>query len=161
MKRIYLTIVVRLNIILMWIFIHNHINYLFQARKVLIVLSVFLIFSSCIRDRVDTRKLSIINKSNTDIYWVRSENGKFQKSPLNDDVDIVYVNSIGLIRNRVPPWDITIENSKDNKLSFFIVIKDSVEKYGWDSVYKKSLFSKKYLIDIKFLKDTKWTIIYQ
>ena len=71
----------------------------FFSRKniVLFLLFTVLMLSSCVRDRVDTRKLSIVNESTTDIYWVRSESGTLKKTTRNDDVDLVKVNSIGLI----------------------------------------------------------------
>jgi hypothetical protein len=121
------------------------------------LLSTF-IFSSCVRDRVDTRTLVFINESTNDIYWIKSENGKFEKQFY--DAQIIETNTSGSIRNIRPPWDVTIEYSKDKKLSIYIVIKDSVDKYGWDNVYKKMMYSKKYLIDMQYLKDNKWTIVY-
>lgn len=132
-----------------------------QKNIVLFLLFIVLMLSSCFRDRVvDTRKLSVVNESETDIYWVRSESGTLKKTISNDDVDLVKVNSIGLVGNIVPPWDVTIANSKNKKLTIYIVIKDSVDKYGWANVYKKNKFSKKYLIDMQYLKDNKWTIVY-
>ena len=138
----------------------NSQSFLFRTKTVLILLFAVLMFSSCVRERVDTRKLSVVNESTSDIYWVRSENGALKKTNRNDDVDLVKVNSIGLIGNIVPPWDVTIGESKDKKLSIYIVIKDSVDKYGWNNIYKKNIFSKKYLIDMQYLEDNKWTIVY-
>jgi len=136
-------------------------HYFFSRNNnVLFLLFAVLMLSSCVRDRIDSRKLSVVNESTTDIYWVRSESGTLKKTNNNDDVDLVEVNSIGLIGNIRPPWDVTIQYSKDKKLSIYIVIKDSVDKYGWDFIYKRKLFSKKYLIDMQYLKDNKWTIVY-
>ncbi len=129
-----------------------------QTNKVLFLLLSALIISSCAKDRIDRRKIIIINESKNDIFWMKSENGKFEKQLY--DAEIVETNTSGSIGNIVPPWDVTIEYSKDKKLSIYIVIKDSVDKYGWDNIYKKNIFSKKYLIDMQYLKDNKWTIVY-
>lgn len=142
-------------------FTYNFYSFFSQTNIVIFILFAALIPSSCIKDKVDTRKLKIVNESITDIYWVKSESGEFKKNIYNDEVDIVMVNSIGSIGNLVPPWDVTIEESKDKKISIFIVHKDSVDKYGWDSVYKRKLYVKRYFIDMKYLEDNKWTIIYR
>ena len=139
-------------------FTSNYHCFLSRTKIVLILLFAFLMFSSCVRERVDTRKLILINESTSDIYWMKSENGKFKKQ-MYDPV-IVEPNTSGSIGNIVPPWDVTIEYSKDKKLSIYIVIKDSVDKYGLDNIYKKRIFSKKYLIDMQYLEVNKWTIVY-
>jgi len=160
MKRMIFLNISRSNFLRFDLFTSNSHSFLSRTKIVLILLFAFLMSSSCVRERVDKRKLSVVNESTTDIYWVRSENGILKKTNSDDDVDLVKVNSIGFIGNIVPPWDVTIEYSKNKKLSIFIVIKDSVDKYGWDNIYKKNIFSKKFLIDMQYLEDNKWTIVY-
>jgi len=133
-------------------------NLFLQTNKVLFLLLSALIISSCVKDRIDRRIIILINESKNDIYFLKSENDKFEKQLY--DAEIVETNTSGSIRNIRPPWDVTIEYSKNKKLSIYIVIKDSVDKYGWDNVYKKNIFSKKYLIDMQYLEDNKWTIVY-
>ena len=118
-----------------------------------------LMITSCMRDRVDNRSLSIINNSNETIYWIRLYNDKFEK-PENWDHDIILPTSNTYLIQPKPSWDDLIKSIEDGKLRIYIVNKDSVDKYGWDNVYKKSIFSKKYLIDMQYLKDNKWTIVY-
>jgi len=136
----------------------SYANLIIIMKLMITLLFAVLMLSSCVKDRIDRRKIVLINESKNDIYWMKSENGKFKKQ-LYDPV-IVEPNTSGSIGNIVPPWDVTIEYSKDKKLSIYIVIKDSVDKYGWDNIYKKNIFSKKYLIDMQCLEDNKWTIVY-
>ena len=124
-----------------------------------LIVILMLMITSCMRDRVDNRSLSIINNSNETIYWIRLYNDKFEK-PENWDSDIILPTSNTYLIQPKPSWDDLIKSIEDGKLRIYIVNKDSVNKYGWDNVYKKSIFSKKYLIDMQYLEDNKWTIIY-
>ena len=124
-----------------------------------LIVILMLMITSCMRDRVDNRSLSIINNSNETIYWIRLYNDKFEK-PENWDSDIILPTSNTYLIQPKPSWDDLIKSIEDGKLRIYIVNKDSVDKYGWDNVYKKNIFSKRYLIDMQYLEDNKWTIVY-
>ena len=124
-----------------------------------LIVILMLMITSCMRDRVDNRSLSIINNSNETIYWIRLYNDKFEK-PENWDHDIILPTSNTYLIQPKPSWDDLIKSIEDGKLRIYIVNKDSVDKYGWDNVYKKNIFSKRYLIDMQYLEDNKWTIVY-
>jgi len=123
------------------------------------IIVLMLTISSCMRDKVDNRSLSIINNSYETIYWIRLYNDKFEK-PENWDSDIILPTSNTYLIQPKPSWDDLIKSIEDGKLRIYIVNKDSVNKYGWDNIYKKNIFSKKFLIDMQYLEDNKWTIVY-
>jgi len=130
-------------------------------KNYIIIILFISIFSSCLRDRIDKRQLKIINTTSSDIYSIKSENGKLQKPYYNYYLDSIRADSTYFIENLFPSWNELIERSTDKKLTIFIIPKDSVYKYGWDKVYKNKIFIKRYLIDMKYLEDNKWTILYK
>jgi hypothetical protein len=121
-----------------------------------------LLLTSCVYgDRVDNRKIKINNNSTLDVYFVKSESGSLKKPFYDENTGVILRDSVGLVHSTTPSWDMLIDSSKDHKLSVFIVSKDSVDKYGWDYIYKKNIYIRRYLIDMNYLEKNKWTIVYK
>ncbi|MEY4037975.1 MAG: hypothetical protein RIR67_285, partial [Bacteroidota bacterium] len=43
---------------------------------------------------------------------------------------------------------------------YYIIKKDSVDKYGWKEIFKRNIYNKKYLFTIEDLDKINWTTTY-
>jgi|GEM_PF-3374527 len=118
-----------------------------------------LFLNSCVFDPVDKRKLKITNKSNEVVYMIRS-NSNLKPPDFNDDIDTIQIDSCILLR---PSgfWEESIKRSTDKRLKIYIIPKDTVLKYGLKAIYKKQIFAKRYLIDMDYLTNNNWAIVYK
>lgn len=133
---------------------------IFMGHKIrkLIKVSLFVLFvffnSSC--DPVDHRELKVRNNTNGDIYWLFSENGTFKKPYLRDDMDSIAIYKNGIISCFSPTWDERINRSTNKKLVLYIIMKDTVQKYGWEKTYELGKYYKKFIVDMNFLNKNIW-----
>ena len=104
-------------------------RYLSFCKVIILIQITILILNSCTCDRIDNRKIKVINESMSDIVWLKSSNKAFRKPKYNQDIDSVSIDSIGYISNIVPTWNELIEESKDKKIAIFIINNDSLKKY--------------------------------
>ena|SRR5690554_650601 len=148
--------------------------------KVFLSLTVVIfLFISCM-DKFDNRDITISNISSNDIIYSLSltdtvfdiEASKILKYEL-DGKDVLKVdishsfidslsrNKIDIIDRRPFDWKSYYDPyNKGNKMRLFIIKKDSVDKYGWEGIYKYNIYNKKYLLDIDDLDSLNWTIEY-
>ncbi len=135
----------------------------------------FFLFISCM-DKIDIRDIVVNNKSENDIIYSLSktdtvfdiEKSKIYKSEHGLEVDISHSfidslsrNKIDIIDRRPFDWKSYYDPyNTGNKMRLFIIKKDSVDKYGWEGIYKYNIYNKKYLLDIDNLDSLKWTIEY-
>lgn len=54
--------------------------------------------------------------------------------------------------DRPSHWDSYFESIPDKKIRLFIILKDSVDKYGWHKIFEKQLYKKKYELKIENLE---------
>jgi len=131
-------------------------------------------------DRIDIRDITINNKSENDIIYSLSKTDtvfdieaskilKYElegKNVLKVDVSHSFIDSISRnethkIDSRPFDWKSYYDPyDRGNKLRLFIIVKDSVDKYGWEGIYAKNLYNKKYTLDIDDLDSLNWTIEY-
>ncbi len=130
-----------------------------MKKKYLFLLS-FFIFFSCVKDRLEKRRISVQNNSSTSIYWVRSDDGIFKCPNLNDEIGSVEADSTGKVNNLVPNWEISIGRASNQKIKIFIVPIDTINKYGWEKVFQKNKYIKVYDINMDYLDKNNWTIAY-
>jgi hypothetical protein len=64
------------------------------------------------------------------------------------------------LKDKPRTWEGYISNSKNGKMRIFIVSKDSVNKYGWEILLTKNIYTKVFKMDMKDLEKDKWQIIY-
>ena len=122
--------------------------------KVCMVALFVFFYSSC--DPVDHRELKVRNNTKGDIYWLFSENGTFKRPYLRDDMDSIAIYKNGIISSFSPTWDERINRSTNKKLILYIVMKDTVQKYGWEKTYELSKYYKKLIVDMNFLDRNNW-----
>ena len=121
----------------------------------------FSLLASCIGHKTDGRYITTHNNSTNSIYCFYTENelnridsipnmGK-ESLPKEDVVSIIVL----------PFWEEYIKTCDNQKIRYYIVKKDSVDKYGWDKVFKKNIYNKKYLFTIEDLDKINWQIEYK
>lgn len=139
----------------------------------------FFLFISCM-DRIDIRDITINNKSENDIIYSLSKTDtvfdieaskilKYEldgKNVLKVDVSHSFIDSLSRnktheIDRRPFDWKSYYDPyDRGNKLRLFIIKKDSVDKYGWEGIYKYNIYNKKYTLDIDVLDSLNWKIEY-
>lgn len=147
-----------------------------KASKILLFF-ILLIFCSC--DKLDTRELIIKNSSDKIIYSILSENDSmnnsgfyyeyqdgFNESKRGDyDAPFIFEEIMNgkMVANSDRPryWDNYFQKLEDKKARLFIVEKDSVDKYGWKTIFAKNIYSKKYFITLEKLDSLNWQIEYK
>lgn len=151
-------------------------------KKVKIIV-ILLFLSSTIEgcmDSIDTRDLMVSNGSNKSIYSIISNNDDMFGSGYYDefrrDEKYVYTKKDSLFRfifeeiepntkyachDRPSYWETFIESTIDKKIRLFIISKDSVDKYGWNKIFKNQIYNKKYELTIEDLEAMNWKIDYK
>lgn len=107
----------------------------------------------------DYRTIKLVNNSDSAIYWVLSDS--FKKPYYDGDIDSLSIMNVDSIFCPDASWETVIKYSNEKKICIFILSNDSVQKYGLDSVFVKSNYKKKILVDIDYLEENNWTIIYR
>ena len=136
--------------------------------KTKIILFLFLInTSACVLDKNDRRNVLIVNKSDTPIYCFYSETNTFKYYyNLHEKLDfdsklMILPNSSDHLLDKPRSWDVSEEDSFDHRMRFFIITKDSVDKYGWEKVAENNIYTKRYEYNIEELDSLNWTIVYE
>ncbi|MBP1221911.1 hypothetical protein [Flavobacterium sp. 1355] len=146
--------------------------------KLKIFLSLFLLITFYACDKLDDRELLVKNNSDKTVYSIISENDSMYSSGFyyeyqegfdenkKGDYDAPFIfqkirkGETAANHDRPRYWDNYFNRLEDKQARLFIIQKDSVDKYGWKTIFKKNSYSKKYLITIKQLDSLNWTIEY-
>ncbi|MDD2797924.1 MAG: hypothetical protein PHV20_04965 [Bacteroidales bacterium] len=132
--------------------------------KKIVFVVVIVLFVSCL-EHVDTRKIRIINETNIPIYVFLSQTDSFVDPYLDYPVDTLlkYEKSVKEkvfnLRN-ITGWNSFIEESRESKMRVFLVLEDSVSRYGMKEVIRRNIYTKKYKLDIADLENFDWKIVY-
>ena len=123
----------------------------------------FSLFISCM-DITDGRCIITHNKSKNGIYcfYLDRELTKMDSLPKysfppyetkakDDDCNLIVK----------PRWEEYIKTCDNQKLRYYIIKKDSVDKYGWKEIFSKNIYNKKYLFTIEDLEKINWEIEYK
>lgn len=135
----------------------------------IITLLLFLIgFLSCIMDqKIDPRLLSIENKTNEGIFYFESQNDTinyiFKEEDVKRDSTVILERLIKRNESQgldcLGSWERHIEKCSNKKLKIFIIKNSLVEKYGWNNIIRKKLYSRKYSLDLSTIEQKEWTLI--
>lgn len=148
-------------------------------KNVIIYICLFILFTSCM-DKIDIREISVKNNTNDKIFYSLSnsdlvldiDSSMIFKDKINNleifklDISHSFIDSLTpkenhTISNRPIDWRSYFDPyNKGEKLRLFIISKDSVDKYGWEGIYAKNIYNKKYTLDIDDLDSLNWTIEY-
>lgn len=120
------------------------------------------LLTSCM-DVSDSRCILTHNKSNNTVYcfYLDRDLTKMDSLPKysfppheikakNEDCNLIVK----------PRWEEYIKTCDNKKIRYYIIKKDSVDKYGWEAIFKNDIYNKKYLFTIKDLDRLNWTINY-
>jgi hypothetical protein len=132
--------------------------------KNLKLFAIFLLslLSSCM-DITDSRCIITHNKSKNSIYcfYLEHELTKIDSLPKYSfppnetrakDEDRNFIVK--------PRWEEYIKTCDNQKIRYYIIKKDSVDKYGWQKIFSNNIYNKRYLFTIEDLDRLKWTITY-
>jgi len=130
-----------------------------------LLLSIML-FYGCVLDRIERREVKIINKSKDTIYCLISytnsiDNRYVKYDNYRLDRRFVDIDSSANVYDKPRDWDTYISNSDDSKMRLFIISKDSINKYGFEEVVNKNIYTKVYKLDIEDLNKMNWTVTYE
>lgn len=125
---------------------------------------ISLLFTSCL-EHIDTRKIKIVNQTNKSIYVFDSQNDTFTEPYINYSLDTLLKYEKSDMKNpfymrNVIGWNSYIEDSKEGKMRIFLVVQDSVDKYGMKEILQKNIYTKVYKVNLQDLKDCHWEITY-
>lgn len=136
----------------------------FQICLNFIIISTIL--NSCVVDTVDTR-LKFVNNSISPLFVHREFTlikdtminceGCYSKAKDNYfflPKDTTRISFHGIL------CDEFLKKNKNQILRVFVISKDSLLKYGWEEVKTKEIVLKRYDVDINYLYDHNWTIVY-
>ncbi len=131
-------------------------------RKIFIFITISIINISCM-DKYDNRVLLVENNSKENIYTLiyYDELNVYKSSPYEFSglfKDSLLLNTKKEI-NRPSDWK-SYSKILDNNIRLYIINKDSVDKYGWEGIYKHNIYNKKYLLDMDVLDSLNWKIEY-
>ena len=107
-----------------------------------IIMLIIFVFICC--DRIENRFLYIDNNSNSSIscFITKREFNLMKKGDYFLAVDLKE-NEKGNLNPVKPTWERFIEQCDNNKLHFYIVSVDSINKYGLNTVFKQNIYIKK------------------
>jgi len=76
------------------------------------------------------------------------------------DVNINESNSL-VLHGMKSRWEDYIEKRDSKKIRLYIIVKDSVDKYGMNNIFKKNIYNKKHLFTIEDLDKLNWVFAYK
>lgn len=130
-------------------------------RKIILALWSSLLLSCNSSER---GHVTIINNSESTIVCFLSEKDVIEMKGVFDmhSASEINKNDFAFIgpRTFLGKWKTFFEKCKDKKARLYIIAKDSVDKYGWDKIYEKGIYNKKYLMTIEDLNKIDWEITY-
>ncbi len=120
----------------------------------------FSVLISCIGHKTDGRYITTHNNSMNSIYafYTKKELNNINSIP-NMGKESLPKEDVINITGRIY-WEEYIKYCDNQKLRYYIIKKDSVDKYGWKEIFKKNIYNKKYLFTIEDLDKINWTITY-
>lgn len=130
-------------------------------KKFLTLIPLLILSLSC--DVTENRFVTINNNSKNNISCFIS------KVDLNHIKNISEMSSASEIKSNdfafLAPitrgtWEEYIEKCDAKKARIYIIVKDSIDKYGWENIYKNNIYNKRYIVTIQDLEKISWEIEY-
>jgi hypothetical protein len=130
-------------------------------KKISVVLFVLSLCAlSC--DIVESRALHVTNESKDEIFAFITK--KEIKTMVKSDIDngvTIKVNTENILTPGKPVWEKYIKRCKDEKLRVYIISVDSLDKYGWNDLFKKEIYIKKYYFTMDDLERINFHMTYK
>ncbi len=121
---------------------------------------VTFIFYCC--DIYESRGLYVVNKSNIKIcsFITKKEIKTMTKSDI-DNLVTIKSNEKDALSPGKHTWERCIKKCKDKKLRVYIISTDSIDKYGWNKIFKQEIYLEKYYFTIEDLEKMNFQIRYE
>ena len=131
--------------------------------KKLVSVILFFLLLSCM-DTTENRMITLYNKHREVCYCFFYNKELSSKGYYLDKhsfyPELVKQDSSCLLDIVRPRWEKYIDESSDKKLKIYVIEKDSVNKYGWENIFAKNIYNKKYNLTIDDLDEQDWKIYY-
>lgn len=117
--------------------------------KFILILSIPI---SCIGHKEDNRFIVTYNNSQKDVYCFFLEHELYNINDLSKfDISQKSVNPNKKSYDHVDKltWEKYIKTCDDQKIRYYIIKKDSVDKYGWKEIFKKNIYNKNIFLQLK------------
>lgn len=129
------------------------------------LLTLYLIFISLVFfccDKFENRFLYIKNDSKSAIVCLITKK-ELNLTRTGDDVLSVNLkaNEEGNLNPGKPSWERFIKKCDRQKLHFYIISQDSIDKYSFDTVFKKNMYVKKYYFTVEYLEKINFRMTYK
>jgi len=113
-------------------------------------------------DKIETRILFVKNDSKSAIVCLITKK-ELNLTTTGDDVLAVNLkaNEEGDLNPGKPSWERFIKKCDEQKLHFYIINQDSINKYSFDTIFKKNMYVKKYYLTIEDLEKMNFRMSYQ
>lgn len=124
---------------------------------------ILIIPISCIGHKEDNRFIITYNNSQKDIYCFFLQHELYRMDSLSKfDFPQILVNPKEEFFDHIngQTWEEYIKTCDNQRIRYYIIKKDSVDKYGWKDIFKKNIYNKKYLFTIEDLDKINWQIEY-
>ena len=133
----------------------------------------FLLFLIGCVDRIDERNLTVYNRSTNSIFAIISKDSTMNSLGYYDEFENKKTSYPSFKFHEIKPtekyishdrpqhWDTFFKSASEHKLKLYIISKDSVEKYGWDFIFRNKLFIRKFQFSLNELNERDWEIIYR
>jgi hypothetical protein len=131
--------------------------------KKLVSVILFFLLLSCMDIR-DNRYIMFSNKHNETAYCFFTNKKLSLEEFLNAQYYLpnpVKKDSTWSLDRPRGGWEKYISESSDKKLKIYVIEKDSVDKYGWEYIFAKNIYNKKYNLTIDDLDKQDWEIYYK
>ena len=116
--------------------------------------------------KIDSRILNILNKSNEKVFYFESQND-FLNLPFkiediyNDSLQLDYYSIEKDDSTTFSPrgtWENYLSKCSNNKLRIFVIRKSLIDKYGWKIVNSRKLYNNKFVLNVSMMDKLNWNL---
>lgn len=140
--------------------------------RILFFLSFILLLSGCFYDGEDHRSLAVNNQTSNPIFSIISSDDSIgtlnyyngfpsQYNGYIYDFPEIEPKCKSNSNDRPRLWSELFKKAKNNKIRLFIVEKDLVLKYGWDTIINQNKYTYKFIVSEQDLDKNGWQLMYE
>lgn len=131
------------------------------------------LFMLSFTDYLDSREFTMENKSDLAIYCFGSTSDSIKEGIINNE-NIKISDQYGSLQNYKIDTDSIVKISwmpsdwhydhfyeKKESIRVFIITQDSVDRYGWDEIINRNIYTKKYLFNKRDLDKRDWKLTFE
>ncbi|MDD4969300.1 MAG: hypothetical protein PHT07_07700 [Paludibacter sp.] len=136
-------------------------------KKAIILFSLNILLYSCMMDqKIDSRILNILNKSNEKVFYFESQNDSLNlpfktEDIYNDSLQLDFYSIVKDDSTTFSPrgtWENYLSKCSNNKLRIFVIRKSLIDKYGWKIVKSRELYNNKFVLNVSMMDQLNWNL---